>query len=228
MRGAAARRRAIELLDLVGIPDARRRLDNFPHEFSGGMRQRAMIAIALAAEPQLLLADEPTTALDVTIQDQILRLLLRLRDELSMSVILVTHDLGIVAGTCDRVAVLYAGRIMEIGPVERGVPRTGACLHAGSDALRAARQQARKQVAGDFRRTARAGPYAARMPFRATLRPGHFRLRRSAAAVAAGRCLPCQRMPARRSGRGMSMSHLLAVDDLVRTFPLRARDSWGC
>jgi oligopeptide/dipeptide ABC transporter ATP-binding protein len=116
MRGAAARRRAIELLDLVGIPDARRRLDNFPHQFSGGMRQRAMIAIALAAEPQLLLADEPTTALDVTIQDQILRLLLRLRDELSMSVILVTHDLGIVAGTCDRVAVLYAGRIMEIGP----------------------------------------------------------------------------------------------------------------
>ena len=116
LRGAAARRRAIELLDLVGIPAPERRLDNFPHEFSGGMRQRAMIAIALAAEPQLLLADEPTTALDVTIQDQILRLLLRLRDELAMSMILVTHDLGIVAGTCDRVAVLYAGRIMEIGP----------------------------------------------------------------------------------------------------------------
>ncbi len=117
LRGSAARRRAVELLDLVGIPDARRRLDNYPHEFSGGMRQRAMIAIALAGEPKLLLADEPTTALDVTIQDQILRLLLRLRDELAMSVILVTHDLGIVAGTCDRVAVLYAGRIMETGPV---------------------------------------------------------------------------------------------------------------
>jgi oligopeptide/dipeptide ABC transporter ATP-binding protein len=116
LRGSAARRRAVELLDLVGIPDAKRRLDSYPHEFSGGMRQRAMIAIALAAQPQLLLADEPTTALDVTIQDQILRLLLRLRDELAMSVILVTHDLGIVAGTCDRVAVLYAGRVMETGP----------------------------------------------------------------------------------------------------------------
>jgi oligopeptide/dipeptide ABC transporter ATP-binding protein len=117
LRGAAADRRAMELLDLVGIPDARRRLGNYPHEFSGGMRQRVMIAMALAGEPKLLLADEPTTALDVTIQDQILKLLLRLRDELQMSVILVTHDLGIVAGTCERVAVLYAGRIMETGPV---------------------------------------------------------------------------------------------------------------
>jgi len=119
LRGTAARRRAIELLDQVGIPDAARRLGAYPHEFSGGMRQRAMIAIALAAGPRLLLADEPTTALDVTIQDQILKLLLRLKDELSMSVILVTHDLGVVAGTCDRVAVLYAGRLMEVGPTER-------------------------------------------------------------------------------------------------------------
>jgi peptide/nickel transport system ATP-binding protein/oligopeptide transport system ATP-binding protein len=117
LRGAAARKRAVELLDLVGIPDAKRRLRNYPHEFSGGMRQRAMIAIALAAEPRLLLADEPTTALDVTIQDQILKLLLRLKDELNMSVVLVTHDLGVVAGVCDRIAVMYAGRIMETGPV---------------------------------------------------------------------------------------------------------------
>ncbi len=116
--GEAARRRAIELLDQVGIPDAKRRLHNYPHEFSGGMRQRVMIAIALAAGPQLLLADEPTTALDVTIQDQILTLLLRLKDELGLSVILVTHDLGVVSGTCDRVAVMYAGRVMETGPVE--------------------------------------------------------------------------------------------------------------
>jgi oligopeptide/dipeptide ABC transporter ATP-binding protein len=117
LHGHSARMRAIELLDLVGIPDAARRLDAYPHEFSGGMRQRAMIAIALAPGPKLLLADEPTTALDVTIQDQILKLLLRLRTELAMSVILVTHDLGVVAETCDRVAVLYAGRIMETADV---------------------------------------------------------------------------------------------------------------
>jgi len=118
LRGRAARARATELLDLVGIPDARRRLASYPHEFSGGMRQRAMLGIALAAGPKLLLADEPTTALDVTIQDQILKLLLRLRQDLSMGVVLVTHDLGIVAETCDRVAVLYCGRMMETGPVE--------------------------------------------------------------------------------------------------------------
>jgi peptide/nickel transport system ATP-binding protein/oligopeptide transport system ATP-binding protein len=117
-RGRAAQLRAAEILDLVGIPDARRRLASYPHEFSGGMRQRVMLAIALAAGPKLLLADEPTTALDVTIQDQILKLLLRLRRELSMSVVLVTHDLGIIAETCDRVAVLYSGRMMEIGRVE--------------------------------------------------------------------------------------------------------------
>ena len=109
------RARARELLDLVGIPDAARRLDEYPHQFSGGMRQRAMIAIALASEPRLLLADEPTTALDVTIQDQILKLILDLKDRLGMSVVLVTHDLGVVAETCDRMAVMYAGRIAEQG-----------------------------------------------------------------------------------------------------------------
>ena len=114
---AARRRRAAELLDRVGMPDARRRLDDYPHQFSGGMRQRAMIAIALASEPKLLLADEPTTALDVTIQDQILKLLLDLRDETGMSVLFVTHDLGVVAALCDRVAVMYAGRVVEAGSV---------------------------------------------------------------------------------------------------------------
>jgi oligopeptide/dipeptide ABC transporter ATP-binding protein len=106
-------RRAIELLELVGIASAAERLDAYPHQFSGGMRQRVMIAIALASEPRLLLADEPTTALDVTIQDQILKLLLDLRDRLGMSVILVTHDLGVVAQTCDSIVVMYAGRIAE-------------------------------------------------------------------------------------------------------------------
>jgi peptide/nickel transport system ATP-binding protein/oligopeptide transport system ATP-binding protein len=115
---AAARdKRAIELLDHVGIPAAKSRAEDYPHQFSGGMRQRAMIAIALASNPRLLLADEPTTALDVTIQDQILKLLLRLRDELDMSVVLVTHDLGVIAQTCDRLAVMYAGHIVETGPV---------------------------------------------------------------------------------------------------------------
>jgi oligopeptide/dipeptide ABC transporter ATP-binding protein len=115
--GRAARARAAELLAMVGIADAARRLNSYPHEFSGGMRQRVMIAIALAAGPKLLLADEPTTALDVTIQDQILKLMLRLRRELEMSIVLVTHDLAVVAQSCDRVAVLYGGRVMELGPV---------------------------------------------------------------------------------------------------------------
>jgi len=114
---AARKARAIELLDHVGIPSAKSRVEDYPHQFSGGMRQRAMIAIALAAKPRLLLADEPTTALDVTIQDQILKLLLRLRSELRMSVILVTHDLGVIAQSCDRLVVMYAGQVVETGPV---------------------------------------------------------------------------------------------------------------
>ena len=107
------RRRAIELLKLVGIPSPETRLDEYPHQFSGGMRQRAMIAIALGARPKLLLADEPTTALDVTIQDQIMKLLNQLKQELGMS-IMVTHDLGVIAQMCDRVAVMYAGQIVEM------------------------------------------------------------------------------------------------------------------
>jgi oligopeptide/dipeptide ABC transporter ATP-binding protein len=111
------RQRAIELLNQVGIPAPELRLDDYPHQFSGGMRQRVMIAIALAGNPRLLLADEPTTALDVTIQEQILKLLFNLRDQLAMGIIFVTHDLGVVAQLCDRVAVMYAGRIVETAPV---------------------------------------------------------------------------------------------------------------
>jgi oligopeptide/dipeptide ABC transporter ATP-binding protein len=105
---------AVELMKLVGIPAPERRLREYPHQFSGGMRQRVMIAIALSRRPRLMLADEPTTAVDVTIQDQILKLLLKLQHEIGMSLLLVTHDLGVVAQTCDRVAVMYAGRIMEL------------------------------------------------------------------------------------------------------------------
>ncbi|MBL8604215.1 MAG: ABC transporter ATP-binding protein [Myxococcales bacterium] len=113
-----ARARAIELLALVGIPSPGERVDAFPHQLSGGMRQRVMIAMALACEPKLLIADEPTTALDVTIQAQILELLGRLRRELDMAVMLITHDLGVVAEFADDVVVMYAGRVVEKGPVE--------------------------------------------------------------------------------------------------------------
>jgi oligopeptide transport system ATP-binding protein len=107
---------AIEMLERVGIPDARVRVDSYPHAFSGGMRQRVMIAMALACEPELLIADEPTTALDVTIQAQILELIKRLKRETGMSVILITHDLGVVAGMADRIIVMYAGKVFEIAP----------------------------------------------------------------------------------------------------------------
>ncbi len=113
-----ARKRAIELLEQTGIPAAAQRIDQYPHQFSGGMRQRVVIALALAAEPKLIVADEPTTALDVSIQAQIIALLKRVCKEQGAAVMLVTHDMGVIAETCDRVAVLYAGRVAEIGQVQ--------------------------------------------------------------------------------------------------------------
>jgi peptide/nickel transport system ATP-binding protein len=123
LSAAEALARAIGLLEEVGIPAAARRIDHYPHQFSGGMRQRVVIALALAAKPRLIIADEPTTALDVSIQAQIIQLLKRLCRDHGTAVMLVTHDMGVIAETADRVAVMYAGRIVEIGPVDEVIHR---------------------------------------------------------------------------------------------------------
>ena len=133
-----ARRHAIEMLEHVGIPDAAQRIDSYPHEFSGGMRQRVMIAMALSCKPQLLIADEPTTALDVTIQAQILDLIKKLKRETGTSVILITHDLGVIAGMTDHVTVMYAGKVCEQAPTPElfarpGNPYTKALLQSVPD-----------------------------------------------------------------------------------------------
>ena len=128
---AEARERAINLLKETGIPAAAERIDHYPHQFSGGMRQRVVIALALAAEPKLIVADEPTTALDVSIQAQIIQLLKRVCREHGAAVMLITHDMGVIAETCDRVAVMYAGRIAEIGPVHDVINRPSHPYTAG-------------------------------------------------------------------------------------------------
>ncbi|TFY97326.1 ABC transporter ATP-binding protein [Ramlibacter rhizophilus] len=128
---AEARRRAIALLEDTGIPAAAERVDHYPHQFSGGMRQRVVIALALAAEPKLIVADEPTTALDVSIQAQIIQLLKRICRDRGAAVMLITHDMGVIAETCDRVAVMYAGRVAEIGPVHEVINQPAHPYTAG-------------------------------------------------------------------------------------------------
>ena len=128
---AEARSRAIALLQDTGIPAAEQRIDHYPHQFSGGMRQRVVIALALAAEPKLIVADEPTTALDVSIQAQIIQLLKKVCKERGAAVMLITHDMGVIAETCDRVAVLYAGRVAEIGPVHQVIHQPAHPYTAG-------------------------------------------------------------------------------------------------
>ena len=161
------------MLRLVHIPDAERRLDDYPHQFSGGMRQRVMIAMALACNPKLLIADEPTTALDVTIQAQILELMLELKERTGAAVILITHDLGVVAETCQRVVVMYAGRKVEEAADRRAVRPAGASLHAraaGLDPAPARPEHAQAPPRRDPRHRALAARADRRLRLRAALR----------------------------------------------------------
>jgi len=147
LSNAQARQRAIELLRDTGIPAAEQRLEHYPHQFSGGMRQRVIIALALAAEPRLIVADEPTTALDVSIQAQIIQLLQRVCRERGAAVMLITHDMGVIAETCDRVAVMYAGRIAEIGPVHDVIHQPAHPYTVGLMAAIPDMEQDREQLA---------------------------------------------------------------------------------
>ena len=147
LSGAAARERARELLEMVRIPDAALQMAAYPHQLSGGMRQRVMIAIALACRPHMLIADEPTTALDVTVQFQILGLLRELCDRLDMAMLFITHDLGVVAQLVDRVAVMYAGRIVETAAVETLVRRPGPPVHTRTDGMHARAGEGRRSPA---------------------------------------------------------------------------------
>jgi oligopeptide transport system ATP-binding protein len=174
MSNVEARERAADLLTMVGIPDAKKRLDNYPHQFSGGMRQRAMIAMGLSCNPKLLIADEPTTALDVTIQAQILDLVRRLQDEIGMAMIWITHDLGIVAGLADTTQVMYGGIIVERGPTkdvfaDTRHPYTLGLLKSLPRLDEQSRGQKLTQIEGqppDMRIEPKGCPFYARCPYR--------------------------------------------------------------
>jgi oligopeptide transport system ATP-binding protein len=157
----AARKAAIAMLERVRIPDAAKRIDHYPHEFSGGMRQRVMLAMALLCDPDLLIADEPTTALDVTIQAHILDLFAELRREINTAIVLITHDLGVVAGLADRVAVMYAGRVVEVGAVDAmfGTPR-----HPYTQALLRSMPRLDRPAAGDMPTIGGQPPNLQRLP----------------------------------------------------------------
>jgi len=174
MNQTQADNRAAELLDMVGIPDARNRLDNYPHQFSGGMRQRVMIAMGLSCNPKLLIADEPTTALDVTIQAQIVELIKQLKQELGMAIIWITHDLGVVAGIADTIQVMYAGRIVERGPIKEVFqdPRNAYTLGLLNSLPRVDAKSGERrlvQIEGsppDMRIEPKGDPFAPRNPYR--------------------------------------------------------------
>ena len=162
--------RALELLKAVGIPRAERRIDDYPHQFSGGMRQRVMIAMALVNDPDLIIADEPTTALDVTTQAQILALIKRVQEDFGSAVIMITHDLGVVAETADDVIVMYAARIAERGPGAGDLQRAAPPLHLGPDGVAPAARRQRRAALPDPGPAAVAPAPARRLPVPPALR----------------------------------------------------------
>ncbi len=193
---AGALKRAVEMLDLVEIPDARRRVHEYPHQMSGGMRQRVMIALAMSCNPSLLIADEPTTALDVTIQAQILALIDRLRREIGMGVLFITHNLGVVAEVADRVTVMYAGQVVESSPVGNAFPCPAPSLHERASQLPAgpcATRRRRSPHGAIHSRQRRTGERRLRVCAALRLRHRHLPPRRHSAGSrprnGASRCL---------------------------------------
>ena len=172
MSSAQIRGRVVELLELVGIPDAARRADQFPHEFSGGMRQRAMIAMAIANDPELLIADEPTTALDATIQAQVMAILAEARVRTGAAMILITHDLGLVAENADRIAVMYGGRIVEQSDVKPIFTAPAPSLHRRAAGKPAAYRRTARRTLFDPRPSPRSSRSAERLPLPSALWTG--------------------------------------------------------
>ena len=233
LSGSAIRHEARRLLDLVGIPDAARRLSAYPHEFSGGQNQRVMIAMALAGEPDLLVADEPTTALDVTIQAQILDLISAVRREMGMALVLISHDLGVVAETCDRVAVMYAGRIVEEAPARVLFDAALASLYARPALLASAARRRAPAPRLDPGHGARSARPAGRLRLRAALSATRVAACLAApprlAALEAGRRLACVNHADDRDRRcaaafrGRMTQTLLAARNLSRTYVIATR-----
>ncbi len=224
MSASQARKRAIDLLKEVGIPGAEHRIDHYPHQFSGGMRQRVVIALALCAGPRLIVADEPTTALDVSIQAQIIALLKRLCREHGTAVMLVTHDMGVIAETADRVAVMYAGRIAEIGPVRDVIKDAKHPYTKGPDGLDPEPRPSRRPADPDRRCHAAPHQHSERLRLQPALHRPRCALPRGAAGPDPGRREPRGMLAARRQGRRRAGAPGAGRCLTVR----RSRSSSGC